>query len=355
MKCLRSIASAAALFVCAPAFAEPARPRIEVAFALDATGSMGPWIEDARKRIKAIADDLAAGEPRPEVRFALVAYRDRGDAFVTKVHAFTGDVEQMKKALDGTAAEGGGDTPEAVLEALAASLHDLKWTDGDPNVVKLLYLVGDAPPNRHPDSPSEEALVAEALRRGIVLHTIACGGMDGGGQSFFERVARLSEGRPFRLADAHERRRAATTSAAGAAHAGSFAAAVSGSARAYSGSVGVDFSKAAAPIAVEPLAVAAETGLLGAQVRLVADAAAWSDLWSAHVSASPGPIASPPAVDFAARQVLALGGADAGLELVRLETRDGARVAVVKPAAPGVRFVVVPAAETPVIAKGGAL
>jgi hypothetical protein len=119
--------------------------------------------------------------------------------------------------------------------------------------------------------------------------------------------------------------------------------------------VGVDFSKAAAPIAVEPLAVAPESGLLGAQVRLVTDAAAWSDLWSAHASATPGAPAAPPAVDFAARQVIALGGADAGLELVRLEARDGARVAVVKPAAPGVRFVVVPAAETPVIAKGETL
>ncbi len=355
MKSLRSIASAAALFVCAPAWAEPPRPRIEVAFALDATGSMGPWIESARTRIKAIADDLAAGEPKPEVRFGLVAYRDKGDAFVTKVHAFTGDVEQMKAALDGTAASGGGDTPEAVLEALAASLHDLKWSDDDQNVVKLLYLVGDAPPSRHPDSPSEDALVEEALRRGIVLHTIACGGMDRDGQSFFERVARLSEGRPFRLAERHERRASPTVSAAGAAHAGSLAAAVSGSARAYSGSVGVDFSKAAAPVPVEPLAAAAESGLLGAQVRLVTDAATWSDLWSAHASAAPGVAATPPAVDFAARQVLALGGADAGLELVRLEARDGARVAVVKPAAPGVRFVVVPAAETPIVAKGGAL
>jgi hypothetical protein len=350
MTALRSMAGVAALWVCAATAHAAPRPRLEVTFALDATGSMGPWIADARSRIKAIADDLASGEPKPEVRFALVAYRDKGDAFVTKVHPFTTDADRMKAALDATQADGGGDTPEAVMEALAASLHEVKWSDGDQNVVKLLYLVGDAPPQHYPDSPSETALLDEALRRGIVIHTIACGSMDADGQAFFERMARQSEGRAFRLGETDRR-----PSATGAAHATSVGAAVRGTARAYSGAVGVDFSHAAAAvIAATPVETpAVETsGLLGAEVRLVPDAAAWSDLWAAHASASPTAPATP-AIDFAKTQVLAIGGADAGLELVRLEDRDSVRVAVVKPAAPGVRFVRVPAAETPVIAREG--
>src|ERR1041384_6167408 len=100
-------------------------PRIEVAFAMDATGSMGPYIEQARARIAQIAQSLAEGEPKPDVRFALVAFRDKGDEFITRVKPFTPRLEEMKAYLDATEAAGGGDTPEAVLEGLKAALVEL--------------------------------------------------------------------------------------------------------------------------------------------------------------------------------------------------------------------------------------
>lgn len=333
-------------------------PRIEVAFALDATGSMGPWIREARERIRAIADDLATGEPRPDVRFALVTYRDRGDDYVTRKHPFTRDISKMRRQLDETTANGGGDTPEAVLEALTVAVDDLGWSTSDQDVVKLVYLVGDAAPKRYPDGPDEEALLQRALDRGIVVHSIACGRMGGVGQSFFERVARLSEGRPFRLRDpGHARGQGGQVSAAGASGARSLASAVSGSARAYSSSAGVDFSARRTPIAFQPLATTAdgESGLLGRQLRVVGDAATWSDVWAAHVSVrAKDERTPPPEVDFTSRHVLVLGGADAGLKLAALDAGDGARIARTEPALPGARFVVVPAAETPIVPEGGA-
>ena len=135
-------------------------------------------------------------------------------------------------------------------------------------------------------------------------------------------------------------------------HAGSLAEAVSGSARAYADSVGVDFDADARRVGIdtEPLPVdsppPAASGLLGAQARLVTDLATWADLWRAHhsLSAAPPP---PPKVDFTRHQVLVLGGSDAGLALSGL-TGDGAlRVAHLNPAAQGVRFVRLPAAELP--------
>src|SRR5215470_6378384 len=75
-------------------------PRIEVAFVLDVTGSMEPWIDAARSRIAGIAHDLASGDPQPEVRFALVEFRDKGDAFVTRVHPFSPELAVMQKELD---------------------------------------------------------------------------------------------------------------------------------------------------------------------------------------------------------------------------------------------------------------
>lgn len=335
------------------------RPRIEVAFVLDSTGSMGPWIDAARTRIEAIANDLAAGDPAPDVRFALVLYRDRGDAFVTQVHDFTRQLATMRGWLTAAQADGGGDTPESVLEGLEAGVTRLAWTPPDGRSMKLLYLVGDAPPHHYATSPSEKKIADQALARGIVIHTIACGDMEGEGQSFFEEMARLTEGRPFRLADAAPRPRAigAATTSAGATRTSSLGAAVSSSARAYSSALGISYRSGAPSVSSQTLDApqVSTGGLLGGEVRLIADAAAWTDLWAAYVSLTPEGSRPPlPRVDFSRFQVLVLGGADAGLDLVRVEAGDGVRWAKVAPdPRPGVRFVLIPAARTLVLAKGG--
>ncbi len=367
----RALLPLIALLAAWPATAAPrpstggaTRPKVEVAFVLDATGSMGPWIKEAREKIKGIAADLAAGDPSPDVRFALVRYRDTSDAFTTQVVPFTRHLDVMRLALDGTEPKGGGDTPEAVIEGLRDGVRALDWREGD-DVLRLLYLVGDAPPQTGAGRPHEADVLAEALQRGIVIHTIACGRMDSRGQTFFERVARHSEGRAFRLAQLGNGARGADDAkAAGTRATGSLSAAVSGTARAYADSVGVRFDPAARRVAIntEPLALdgvdgaVAESGLLGAQVREITDLATWADLWRAHQSVSAA-ATPPPAVDFTRHHVLVLGGADAGLALAELRGDLEARVARVAPASPGVRFVRVPAVDLPLItlnAEGGA-
>ena len=67
--------------------AKPAKkPKIEVVFCLDTTGSMGGLIEGAKQKIWAISNQIAGGKPTPELKVGLVAYRDRGDAYITKVY-----------------------------------------------------------------------------------------------------------------------------------------------------------------------------------------------------------------------------------------------------------------------------
>lgn len=64
-------------------------------------------------------------------------------SFVTRVHDFTENVDQMKLWLQQCQAEGGGDTPEAVADAL----HDvltLTWRSG---ATKICILISDAPPH----------------------------------------------------------------------------------------------------------------------------------------------------------------------------------------------------------------
>jgi len=329
----------------APAAAvAPKGPRIEVAFVLDATGSMGGYISEARNRIKEIADGLAAGTPKPSLRFALVSFRDKGDAYVTHLDPFSEQLDVMKRALDKTTADGGGDTPESVLEGLAVAIRQLAWSATDGHVIKLIYLVGDAPAHHYADSPSEKGLAAEARKKGIVIHTIVCGeGMDKDGLATWDQLARLTEGRTLRLSEGARTAVAGIAGASGAAPT-TLAAGVGATTKAYSASVGIDYGSAPT-VTTSPLAVprADRSGLVGAQARWIDDPLAWSDLWAAHVSVLPDAARTPPpAVDFTKVHVLVVGGDDAGLEVSDVHATSAGNAATLKPAAPGVRFVLVP-------------
>ena len=62
-----------------------ARPAMDVVFVLDTTGSMSGLIQTAKEKIWAIANEILRGKPTPRLRIGLVAYRDKTDAYVTKL------------------------------------------------------------------------------------------------------------------------------------------------------------------------------------------------------------------------------------------------------------------------------
>lgn len=152
---LKSITRAMALAVvagslafAAPAFTAPAaaKPIVEVAFVLDTTGSMGPLIEGAKRKIWSIATSIAECSPDAEIRMGLVAYRDIGDDYVTKTFPLTTDIQDLYANLLALQARGGGDWPESVNEALHVGVTKLDWTPG-PRTTRIMFLVGDAPPH----------------------------------------------------------------------------------------------------------------------------------------------------------------------------------------------------------------
>ena len=59
--------------------------RIDIVFVLDTTGSMSGLIQTAKEKIWSIASTMASAQQTPEIRIGLVAYRDRGDKYVTRV------------------------------------------------------------------------------------------------------------------------------------------------------------------------------------------------------------------------------------------------------------------------------
>jgi hypothetical protein len=106
---------------------------------------------------------------------ALVAYRDRGDVYVTRVKPLTDDIDAVYAELQQFAAEGGGDTPESVNQALHEAVTGLAWS-GDAGVYRAVFLVGDAPPHLdYPDDVKFADSVALARQKGIVINAVQCG------------------------------------------------------------------------------------------------------------------------------------------------------------------------------------
>ena len=178
-----------------------AAKRVEVVFVLDTTGSMGGLIHAAQEKIWSIASTLAQAQQAPEISMGLVAYRDRGDAYVTQVIDLNKDLDSMYAQLMDFAADGGGDGPEAVNEALEAAIHKMSWSQ-DPSTYKVVFLVGDAPPHMdYQDDVKYPQVVAAAAAKGIVVNTIQCGGMSET-VGPWQQIASLGRGRYFTVEQA---------------------------------------------------------------------------------------------------------------------------------------------------------
>lgn len=168
-------------------------PRIDVVFVLDTTSSMGGLIQAAKENIWSIASSMASAQPTPELRIGLVAFRDRGDEYVTRVVDLSADLDSMYIQLMGFAAGGGGDFPEAVNEALHDAVHGMSWSQ-DAQAYKVIFLVGDAPPQmNYPDDVKYPLTLQEAQRRGIVVNTILAGG-NTSTQGYWQEIAALGQG-----------------------------------------------------------------------------------------------------------------------------------------------------------------
>ncbi len=177
------------------------KPVVEVVFVLDTTGSMSGLIQTAKEKIWSIASTMAQAKPSPEIRIGLVAYRDRGDQYITRSIDLSGDLDSMYAKLMDFVADGGGDGPESVNAALNDAVNEMSWSE-NRNAYQVIFLVGDAPPHMdYADEAQYPAIISAATRRGIVVNTIQSGNL-GVTVAPWQQIARLGNGRYFQVEQA---------------------------------------------------------------------------------------------------------------------------------------------------------
>lgn len=163
---------------------------LDLLFILDTTGSMSEEINRLKNTIEIINLNLTSLSLKPDVRFGMVLYKDRGDEYVTHVVPLTNDLEQFRTELNKVFASGGGDGPEDLQSALHDSLKDIKWNQ---NGIRLAYIITDAPP--HLDYGQKYTYVNavhDARAAGIKIYSVGTGGLDTMGEYILRQIAQYT-------------------------------------------------------------------------------------------------------------------------------------------------------------------
>lgn len=150
---------------------------IDVAFMVDATGSMGDEIDYLKEELADVISKVKDENQNVKMNMGAVFYRDKGEEYLTKISDFSSNINTTISFIKEQSAAGGGDFPEAVETALDKSINNLQWSENATS--RILFLILDAPPHYEDQIVSEiHDLVKTASKKGIKIIPITASGID---------------------------------------------------------------------------------------------------------------------------------------------------------------------------------
>lgn len=164
---------------------------VDIAFVVDATGSMGDEIEFLKLELEDVIRNTMEQYSKLSLRAASVFYRDKGDIYITRQVPFHDDLLKSLNFIKLQSAAGGGDTPEALDDALKVALDSLQW---NPSArTRLLFLVLDAPPHNEAKERIQQ-LIVKAAAMGVRIVPVACSGTDKSTEFLLRTMALATNG-----------------------------------------------------------------------------------------------------------------------------------------------------------------
>lgn len=152
---------------------------VDVAFVVDATGSMGDELSYLQAELNDIMFQSKKISDQLNFRFANVFYRDAGanEIYLTKSMDFSRILSESVSYINEQSAGGGGDYEEAVEVALDSAINQLSWSESART--RVLFLILDAPPHKtDPVRTKMEQLIRQAAEKGIRIVPIGASGID---------------------------------------------------------------------------------------------------------------------------------------------------------------------------------
>ncbi len=151
--------------------------KVELAFIVDATGSMSDELEFLKKDLLSVISKVEQQAPSLDIMTSSVFYRDTEDDYLVKHSGFTMNTATTLAFIKAQSADGGGDFPEAVHTALNTALSELQWSNTAR--VRIAFLLLDAPPHNNTNVIGElQEAIAAAAKRGIKIIPITASGID---------------------------------------------------------------------------------------------------------------------------------------------------------------------------------
>ena len=175
---LPELTSAPSLAAATEAISQLPDGPLDLVLMLDCTGSMGAWIDEAKRNLIAITEQLRAWYVQEDrLRVGFVGYRDIGDAGQHVVVEPTSDFDSVLRVIEAQHASGGGDFPEDV----AGAFHQVSGLHLRQDATKLVVHICDAPchgarygaghgdnyPGGDPGGRNPEAQLADFAQKGI--------------------------------------------------------------------------------------------------------------------------------------------------------------------------------------------
>jgi len=149
---------------------------VDIAFVVDATGSMGDEITYLKAELNHVIFKSKNDHPELTFNFGNVFYRDYGDEYVTRRHDFTDVLSSSMDFITEQSAYGGGNYEEAVEIAMNEALDSLKWSKKART--RILFLVLDAPPHNTPEIRQQlKDIARKAASKGIRIVPLAASGI----------------------------------------------------------------------------------------------------------------------------------------------------------------------------------
>jgi hypothetical protein len=151
--------------------------KVEIAFIVDATGSMSDELEFLKDDLKSIIQNVENSNSNMDIFTSSVFYRDTEDEYLVRHSGFSSDINTTLSFINKQSANGGGDFPEAVHTALNTALNELQWSTSART--RLAFLILDAPPHHNQQVISDiQNSIKKAAEKGIKLIPVTASGID---------------------------------------------------------------------------------------------------------------------------------------------------------------------------------
>ncbi|MCG8698069.1 MAG: carboxypeptidase-like regulatory domain-containing protein [Bacteroidales bacterium] len=167
--------------------------KVEIAFMVDATASMADEIQYLKAELNDIITRVNDTLPDIDLKTGCIFYRDRTDAYVTRVSDLNEKTSETVKFIKENGADGGGDYPEALDAAMADAMQKMSWSDSART--RIMFVLLDAPPHENKETfATLQKTIKAAAMKGIRIVPVTCSGINKSTEFLMRAMALATNG-----------------------------------------------------------------------------------------------------------------------------------------------------------------